>query len=225
MCSRKRCANAWAGLDDSLEHEKGPNPFLEGVEAVVEAIAQGRIECRVYRKDKFHAKAYITHAKFDVLGAQALVGSSNFTRPGLTRNVELNIKVESGREVAQLQDWFETHWAAAEDVTEDVLRTITRHTADFMPFDVYAKALHEFFRGSGADCGGVGRVPVPHVRPSGPLPAGGVLVADEDCSSARRGVPLRWSWPGQDVCGADADRAARAAREQEGGVVRSQGGP
>ena len=134
-------------LDDSLEHEKGPNPFLEGVEAVVEAIAEGRIECRVYRKDKFHAKAYITHAKFDVLGAQALVGSSNFTRPGLTRNVELNIKVQSGREVAQLQDWFETHWAAAEDVTGDVLRTITRHTADFTPFDVYAKALHEFFRG------------------------------------------------------------------------------
>ena len=134
-------------LDDSLEHEKGPNPFLEGVEAVVEAIAEGRIECRVYRKDKFHAKAYITHAKFDVLGAQALVGSSNFTRPGLTRNVELNIQVQSGREVAQLQDWFETHWAAAEDVTEDVLRTITRHTADFTPFDVYARALHEFFRG------------------------------------------------------------------------------
>ena len=134
-------------LDGSLESEKGPNPFLEGVGAVVQAIAEGRIECRVYRKDKFHAKAYITHAKFDVVGAQALVGSSNFTRPGLTRNVELNIQVQSGREVAQLQDWFETHWAAAEDVTEDVLRTITRHTADFTPFDVYAKALHEFFRG------------------------------------------------------------------------------
>ena len=134
-------------LDDSLEHEKGPNPFLEGVEAVVEAIAEGRIECRVYRRDKFHAKAYITHAKFDVVGAQALVGSSNFTKPGLTRNVELNIQVQSGREVAQIQDWFETHWTAAEDVTTDVLRAITRHTAEFTPFDVYARALHEFFRG------------------------------------------------------------------------------
>lgn len=40
-------------LDDSLESEKGPNPFLEGVEAVVEAIAAGRIECREYRRDKF----------------------------------------------------------------------------------------------------------------------------------------------------------------------------
>ena len=114
-------------LDESLEHE-GPNPFLEGVEAVVEAIAEGRIECRVYRRDKFHAKAYITHANFDVVGAQALVGSSNFTKPGLTRNVELNIQVQGGRDVAQLQDWFETHWAAAEDVTADMLRAITRHT-------------------------------------------------------------------------------------------------
>ena len=134
-------------LDDSLEHEKGPNPFLEGVKAVVEAIAEGRVECRVCRRNKFHAKAYITHAKFDVVGAQALVGSSNFTKPGLTRNVELNIQVQSGREVAQLQDWFEAHWAAAEDVTTDVLRAITRHTAEFTPFDVYARALHEFFRG------------------------------------------------------------------------------
>ena len=134
-------------LDDSLEHEKGLNPFLEGVEAVVEAIAHGRIECRVYRRDKFHAKTYITHAKFDVVGAQALVGSSNFTRAGLTKNIELNIQVQSGREVTQLQDWFEAHWADAEDVTEDILRTVERHTAEFTPFDVYAKALHELFKG------------------------------------------------------------------------------
>ena len=134
-------------LDDSLETEKDDNPFLEGVEAVVQALKEGKIDCRVYRRDKFHAKAYITHAKFDVVGAQALVGSSNFTRAGLTENVELNIQIQSGQEVAQLQDWFDIHWEQAEEVTEDVLRTITRHTAEFTPFDVYAKALHEFFRG------------------------------------------------------------------------------
>ncbi|WP_420638371.1 helicase-related protein [Candidatus Poriferisocius sp.] len=134
-------------LDDSLENEKSPNPFLDGVGAVVEALESGRIECRVYRREKFHAKAYITHAKFDVVGAQALVGSSNFTRPGLTQNVELNIQIQSGQEVAQLQEWFDAHWEQAEDVTEEVLRTITRHTAEFSPFDIYAKALHEFFRG------------------------------------------------------------------------------
>ena len=134
-------------LDTDLEDQKRTNPFLRGVEAVVEAIRSGRIECRVYRKKKFHAKVYITHAKFDVIGAQALVGSSNFTRPGLTQNVELNIQIQSGQEVAQLQDWFETHWMEAEPVTDEVLRIVNRHIHAYTPFEIYAKALHEYFRG------------------------------------------------------------------------------
>ena len=134
-------------LDESLESDKEKNPFLKGVPAIVEALKSGQIECRVYNMDKFHAKAYITHAKLDVVGAQALVGSSNFTRPGLTENIELNIQIRSGREVAQLQEWFDAHWEEAKDITDDILKVITRHTHLYTPFDVYAKALHEFFRG------------------------------------------------------------------------------
>ena len=54
---------------------------LEGVDAIVDAIASKKIECRVYRRDKFHAKVHITHAKNEVIGSAALVGSSNFTFP------------------------------------------------------------------------------------------------------------------------------------------------
>ena len=140
-------SNAKARLDDSLEAEKSERPFLERVAAIEAALRDGRIECRVYNKDKFHAKAYITHAKVDVIGAQALVGSSNFTRPGLTKSVELNIQVQSGREVAQLQEWFDHHWDDAEDVTEDILKVIERHTVEHTPFEIYAKALQEYFRG------------------------------------------------------------------------------
>ena len=96
-------------LDESIEEDKERNPFLHGVPAVLKALRSGRIECRVYDQDKFHAKAYITQAKLEVVGSQALVGSSNFTRPGLTKNIELNVQIQSGREVAQLQEWFETH--------------------------------------------------------------------------------------------------------------------
>ena len=138
-------ARAEKVLDEGLDRDKDENPFLEGVDAVVDAIRSRRIECRVYNREKFHAKAYITHGRLDVIGSQALVGSSNFTRPGLTQNVELNIKIESSSEVAQLQDWYERHWDAAEDVTASVLRTIERHTAAFTPFDVYVRALHELF--------------------------------------------------------------------------------
>ena len=95
---------ALARLDDSIEQDKDPNPFLHGVPAILDALRSGQTECRIYDRDKFHAKAYITHAKLEVVGAQALVGSSNFTQPDLERNVELNVQVQSAREVAQLQD-------------------------------------------------------------------------------------------------------------------------
>jgi superfamily II DNA or RNA helicase len=134
-------------LDGSMEEEKGDNPFLRGVPGVLEALRTGQIEVRVYDKDKFHAKAYITHAKLEVVGSQALVGSSNFTRPGLTKNIELNIQVQSAREVAQLQEWYETHWKVARDVSDAVIHTIERQTRDYNPFDIYAKALQEYFRG------------------------------------------------------------------------------
>jgi len=134
-------------LDGSIEADKQANPFLHGVPAILEALRSRQIECRVYDRDKFHAKAYITHAKLEVVGSQALVGSSNFTAPGLTKNVELNIQVQSAREVAQLHEWFEAHWDDAKDVTDLIVETVSRHTQPYTPFDVYAKALQEFFRG------------------------------------------------------------------------------
>jgi superfamily II DNA or RNA helicase len=134
-------------LDRSIETEKEPNPFLHGVPAILEALRSRQIECRVYDKDKFHAKAYITHAKLEVVGAQALVGSSNFTRPGLTKNIELNVQIQSAREVAQRQKWFEAHWKDASEVTDAIIATVERQTAHYSPFEVYAKALQEFFRG------------------------------------------------------------------------------
>lgn len=70
-------------LDQSIEHAKDEDDFLEGVPAIVDAIQKGKILARVYNKKKFHAKAYITHSKLKVVGPAALVGSSNFTFPGL----------------------------------------------------------------------------------------------------------------------------------------------
>lgn len=134
-------------LDASIEADKVANPFLNGVPAILEALRSGQIECRVYGKGKFHAKAYITHAKLEVVGSQALVGSSNFTAPGLTKNIELNIQVQSAREVAQLQEWYEAHWAEGTEVTDAIIKTVSRQTHLYTPFDVYAKALQEFFRG------------------------------------------------------------------------------
>jgi|SRR6266851_4086426 hypothetical protein len=43
-------------LDDSIEAEKDTNPFLGSVPEILEALRSGQIECRVYDRDKFHAK-------------------------------------------------------------------------------------------------------------------------------------------------------------------------
>lgn len=130
-------------LDQSIENAKDEDDFLSGVPAIVEAIRSARILARVYTKKKFHAKAYITHSKLKVVGPAALVGSSNFTLPGLHQNVELNIQVQ--REVEELQEWYERHWAEAVDVTPELLQVIERHTRQYAPFDVYIRSMAAYF--------------------------------------------------------------------------------
>lgn len=131
-----------SALDTSIDLERQTgDAFLTGVEAVVDGIRTGKIEIRVYKPKKFHAKAYITHSKLKVVGSAALVGSSNFTRPGLTQNVELNVKFQ-GPEVADLQEWYEQHWDQATPVDPELLAVLEHNVREFTPFEVYAKALH-----------------------------------------------------------------------------------
>jgi len=135
-----------ARLDASIENEKDKNDFLVGVTSIAQALRDGKIECRAYAKKKFHAKAYITHPRVAVIGSVALVGSSNFTVPGLTQNIELNIQVKAAGDVRQLQEWYEQHWQEAENITPDILAVVERHIREYTPFDIYAKALDELFR-------------------------------------------------------------------------------
>lgn len=133
-------------LNDSIESYKDTDDFLKGLPAIIAAMRSGKIESRVFRKDKFHAKAYITHARMDVVGSSALVGSSNFTLPGLTKNIELNVQI-TGSPVRVLQEWYEEHWEKAEDVTPELLRHIQKHVQEYPPFDVYAQSLRHLLSG------------------------------------------------------------------------------
>ncbi len=122
-------------FNDSIDTEHEKNEFLIGVPAILEAMKSGKIECRVYDKNKFHAKAYITYFRdeyrnqfiqaMNVPIGYALVGSSNFTKAGLTQNIELNVQVSN--DVDQLQKWFDDHWERGEDITTAVLNVIENH--------------------------------------------------------------------------------------------------
>ena len=141
-------------LKDSVDDEREHNEFLIGIPAIVQAMKERKIECRVYDKDKFHAKAYITYFRDDYKAqfissmnlpdGYALVGSSNFTHAGLTKNIELNVQVDN--EVAELQQWFNERWEEGTDITEAVLETIESQSKEFSPYDVYLRSMYEFFK-------------------------------------------------------------------------------
>ena len=141
-------------LSDSIDDEQEHNEFLTGVPAIIEAMKSRKIECRVYDREKFHAKAYITQFRDDyrdqfissmnVPPGYALVGSSNFTHAGLTKNIELNVQLDN--EVEELQQWFNEHWEEGTDITEAVLDVIEKHCREFSPYDVYLRSMYEYFK-------------------------------------------------------------------------------
>ena len=139
-------------LDESFDKEKDENHFQTGIPAIMEAIRSGKIEIRVYTKHKFHAKLYITHPRKELgLDASfALVGSSNFTIPGISKNIEMNVRIDPQAQVSELRNWFEEFWEQGEDVSEEVFQTIERHAKEYEPFLVYGKSLEEYFRGRDA---------------------------------------------------------------------------
>lgn len=72
-----------------------------------------------------------------------MIGSGNFTRAGLTRNVELNVQLTSEQRT-QLAAWFEERWneAKADVVTEDLLAEVRRQIELYSPYVLHLKALH-----------------------------------------------------------------------------------
>lgn len=138
----------------SVDAEQEKNEFLFGVPAILDALKTGKIECRVFDKSKFHAKAYITYFRDDyraqfihsmnVPAGYALVGSSNFTKAGLTQNIELNVQIKD--DVEELQEWFDSHWKQGVDITEAILSVIESHVKEYAPYDVYLRSMFEYFK-------------------------------------------------------------------------------
>jgi len=133
--------------DENIEAVKEKDDTLHGLAAVRDAIRRGQITVRVYDKAKFHAKLNLMHAQNSSPVDFATVGSSNFTHPGLTQNVELNSFITDATHMEKLGEWYDARWEEASEVKAELLRVIERHLKQYPPFTVYAKALHAYFGG------------------------------------------------------------------------------
>lgn len=111
-----------------------------------------KVEIRsVKQTGLLHGKMY--HIKNGEV-ARALLGSSNFTVPGLGlrengNNVELNLVVDSDRDREDLLAWFNEWWSAderTEDVKGIVLRELARLYSNQTPEFIYYLTLFHIFR-------------------------------------------------------------------------------
>ncbi len=83
----------------------------------------------------------------------ALVGSSNFTYSGLgfgnSKNIELNIEIDSKRDTINLKKWFDEIWNKSNDTVQDVKKEVLKYIEtlykDNSPEYIYYLTLYNIF--------------------------------------------------------------------------------
>lgn len=142
-----------------LEHVGKRSDVRAAADKLVEWIETGKLQVKVFTQDFLHAKAYI-FGDFESHNAVGVVGSSNFTKNGVTTNTELN-SLESDYKVVLYQpqvtsqetghlSWFEGMWSddRAIDWTGkfgQIIETSPAGNKFFSPFETYIKTLHTLY--------------------------------------------------------------------------------
>lgn len=112
------------------------------IKRLLEYLRSGKIEVRRYERAFLHGKAFIfKHATGEPEGY--LVGSSNFTGAGLSRNVELNVGRYDGTAVQQVQNWFDNLWA--DSAPFDLAAFYEARYEEYSPWLIYLRVLMERF--------------------------------------------------------------------------------
>ena len=144
--------------DEDLLKQRDTLPNLTPLKKIEALFAAGRVEARCYTAKKFHAKAYLIDRPNIYPPRMAVLGSGNFTRPGLIQNIELNVQL-TPEQTEHLDVWFEARWAEAvlDVVTGDVLAEVRRQIELYDPHVLYLKALYAWGAAQEADAPHAGR--------------------------------------------------------------------
>jgi len=122
-------------------------------------LQEGVLEVRVYRGTFLHAKSYI-FGNYETRKAQGIIGSSNFTRAGLTTNLELNA-VEEDERIVKFKplgahdshghlSWFDELWDSPQTEAWDgkfteLLEASPVGDRAFSKYLMYIKTLYEIY--------------------------------------------------------------------------------
>lgn len=109
---------------------------------------EGKVCVKLYLKELLHAKLYLAHRPDDHFNKiQAIMGSSNLTYSGLTKQGELNAEFADSDSAKKLADWFDDRWndRFCLDITEELIRIIDESWAgetDIPPYYIYLKTAY-----------------------------------------------------------------------------------
>ena len=142
-----------------LAHVDQTSDVRRAADKVTEWIASGKLQVKVFTKSFLHAKTYI-FGDFQSDNAVGVIGSSNFTKNGLTQNTELNA-LENDYKVVLYQpqtksqetghlSWFEGMWNDENTVEwtqrfGEVIETSPVGNKFFSPFETYIKTLYTLY--------------------------------------------------------------------------------
>jgi superfamily II DNA or RNA helicase len=142
-----------------LAHVDPSSPLREAADTVSTWIESGKLEVKLFTKDFLHAKTYV-FGNFASNNAVGVIGSSNFTRNGITKNTELNALEEDYKVVlfqpqTELQEtghlsWYEKMWNDERSVpwSQQFGKLIDYSPVGnkfYSPYEMYIKTLHTLF--------------------------------------------------------------------------------
>ena len=111
-------------------------------------LKEGKVCVKLYLKEPLHAKLYLAHRPDDNFNKiQAIMGSSNLTYAGLTKQGELNAEFADSDSAEKLAQWFDDRWNErfCLDITEELARIIDESWAGdraIPPYYIYLKTAY-----------------------------------------------------------------------------------
>lgn len=126
----------------------------DGIIHFLEDIIDGKIQIRIHRTKKLHAKIYIflPGGFNEYSGGEVITGSSNLTDAGMgskeVANYEFNVALRDYDDVKFAEDEFQKLWEQGEELLPIDLERIQKGTHIgqlFTPFELYVKLLIEYF--------------------------------------------------------------------------------
>ncbi len=107
-----------------------------------------KVVVKLSAREPLHAKLYLAHRPEDRFNPiLALMGSSNLTYAGLTKNGELNAEFADRDQAEKFNRWFEEHWndIFSVDITQELEEAINESWAadrDIPPYWIYLKVAY-----------------------------------------------------------------------------------